>query len=137
MPRKRVSLGLVLALITFISFQKPAYAHIRWFLEKGEHPGEHFSMDLTSLLEPSFRVSHRSGRTHDCTDACFWHRDQICYSRVEHIFTRHMGLRWTSRAGRPLATVWTRSLADTSRIGIVQPCFPNGQEYRGIVYSSW
>lgn len=43
-------LGLILALIAFMTLEKPAYAHLRWFVDKGQHPGEHYHMDLTSLL---------------------------------------------------------------------------------------
>ena len=42
--------GLISALVTFITLQKPAYAHLRWFVDKGQHPGEYYQMDLTSLL---------------------------------------------------------------------------------------
>ncbi len=42
--------GLILAIIAFFTLEKPAYAHLRWFVDKGQHPGEHYQMDLTSSL---------------------------------------------------------------------------------------
>ena len=42
--------GLILAFIAFFTLEKPAYAHLRWFVDKGQHPGEHYQMDLTSSL---------------------------------------------------------------------------------------
>lgn len=50
MRRKGAIFGLVLALLTFITLEKPAYAHIRWIVDKGDHAGEHYTMDLTSIL---------------------------------------------------------------------------------------
>ncbi|MBI4330801.1 MAG: DoxX family membrane protein [Chloroflexi bacterium] len=54
MLRKRLFWGMIPAAIALAaSFASPAptaYAHERWFVEQGRHPGEHFTPDLTSLL---------------------------------------------------------------------------------------
>ena len=50
MRRKGVIAGLALSLITLFAMNDPAYAHLRWLVEKGEHPGEQYPMDLISFL---------------------------------------------------------------------------------------
>ena len=37
-------------LILIVTLEKPAPAHIRWFVDKGEHVGEHFPVDSINLL---------------------------------------------------------------------------------------
>lgn len=50
MKRRRAIFGLVVVLGECIRALQPAYAHETWFVRKGEHAGEYFSMDLTNLL---------------------------------------------------------------------------------------
>ena len=50
MRRKGALFGLGLAVLSFVTLEKPSYAHTRWLVDKGEHAGEHYPKDLISLL---------------------------------------------------------------------------------------
>ena len=40
--------GVLLA--EFFTRGRPAYAHIGWFVDKGDHAGAHYSLDVNTLL---------------------------------------------------------------------------------------
>lgn len=39
-----------MSLVAFFTLEKPAYAHIGWFVDKGHHSGAHYSIDVTTVL---------------------------------------------------------------------------------------
>ncbi|MBI4336594.1 MAG: DoxX family membrane protein [Chloroflexi bacterium] len=49
MRGKAIALGLALVLTAGISSARSAFAHERWFVEEGTHPGQGFPTDLISL----------------------------------------------------------------------------------------
>ena len=46
----RLSLIPVFVLVVTGIFASPAYAHIPWFVDGGQHPGASYSIDLITLL---------------------------------------------------------------------------------------
>ena len=50
MTRGGLVVAPIVALILFATSHRPAYAHMRWFVDQTEHAGAHYPFDLTSLM---------------------------------------------------------------------------------------
>jgi len=90
MPRRWAIFGLVVAVGECVAALQTAHAHETWFVRKGEHAGEYFSMDVTNLLvilgATVFALSafaiHRTGWFGN-TAALFEKAERLLPSRIQ------------------------------------------------------